>query len=337
MKTAAVVFERPGEVRIRNLPLPQIAPDEVGIRTAYSGVSQGTERWVLTGRYGHWDRDCSAFYPCCPGYQAAGIIDAVGSEVTDLMVGDRVIAPSGRFADLNIRYPGPCIASHSAYLVVARSKVTRVPPSVDLATASLYQMAAQSNHGVRLAGVKQGEVVVVIGLGMIGQMSSQAARRAGARVIATDVVASRVQAAARYSADRVVDATTGVLEEALLEEAPDGADVVIDTTGDSGMFGRCVDLIRREGRIALQGYYPDLIEVDFQPTHRKRATVAFACGWDAEHNDRLMADMESGAVEIGPLITHRVPFDEAEAAYRMIVGHPTDSLGLVIEWNESLT
>ena len=51
------------------------------------------------------------------------------------------------------------------------------------------------------------------------------------------------------------------------EEAPGGADVVIDTTGDHRIFPRCRDLIRHEGRIAMQGYYPDPIQIDFHPTH----------------------------------------------------------------------
>ena len=68
-------------------------------------------------------------------------------------------------------------------------------PEVDLATASLFHMAGVSRHGVRLTKVEPGELVVVIGLGMIGQMSAQAARRVGARVIATDLIPLRVELA----------------------------------------------------------------------------------------------------------------------------------------------
>lgn len=312
------------------MEVPEPGPDQVGIRTAFSGISQGTERWALTGRYGHYDADYAAYYPCSPGYQAAGVIELVGSRVTDIKAGDHVFTMGTRFADPGHKYPGPCQASHSGYLVAARSEVWRVAPDVDLADASLYHMAGVSRHGVRLAGVKAGDLVALIGLGMIGQMSAQAARRAGARVIATDLIPERRALAAEHSADRVVEA--GELGSAVREEAPDGADVVIDTTGVSSMFDRCLELVRAEGRIAMQGYYPDPIAVDFHPTHLKRPLVAFPCGWDDELNDDLAADLASRRLVIGPLITHRVPFADAPAAYELVLRHPERSLGMVLDW-----
>ena len=330
MRTHAVVFVEPKRVEVREMEVPEPGPDQVGIRTAFSGISQGTERWALTGRYGHYDVDYSAYYPCSPGYQAAGMVEVVGSRVTDLQPGDHVFTIGTRFTDPGHQYPGPCQASHSGYLVAARSEVWRVAPEVDLAAASLYHMAGVSRHGVRLAGVREGELVALIGLGMIGQMSAQAARRAGARVIATDLIPERRALAADHSADRVVEVDE--LDSAVRAEAPAGADVVIDTTGVSSMFDRCLELVRREGRIAMQGYYPDPIAVDFHPTHMKRPLVAFPCGWDDEFNDELAADLASGQLAIGPLITHRIPFGDAPVAYDLVLRHPERSLGMVLDW-----
>jgi 2-desacetyl-2-hydroxyethyl bacteriochlorophyllide A dehydrogenase len=335
MRAPAVVFLEPGRIEIRDMDYPDVGPNQVGIRTAFSGVSQGTERWSLTGRYGHWDRDFGAFYPCSPGYQAAGVLEEVGADVGDLSVGDHVFALGTRFLDPDHKYPGPCQASHSAYLVMDRSQVWRVDPEVDLAGASLFHMAGVSRHGVRLTAVQAGDLVALIGLGMIGQMSAQAARRVGARVVATDLIASRVEAAAKYSADRAVDANNERLEDAIREEKPDGADVVIDTTGVSTMFDRCLDLIHREGRIAMQGYYPEPISIDFHPTHMQRPLVSFPCGWDDEYNDDLADDMATGRVAIDPLITHRIPFRDAREAYDLVVEHPERSLGMVLDWTDA--
>lgn len=332
MKAPAVVFVEPNRMEIRDLEVPEIGPDQVGIRTAFSGVSQGTERWALTGRYGHFDHDYSAYYPCSPGYQAAGVVEMAGDMVTDLSVGDHVFTTGTHFHDLLLKYPGPCQASHSAYLVVPRSQVWRIEPDVDLAGASLFHMAGVSRHGVRLTQVGADELVAVIGLGMIGQMSAQAARRAGARVVATDLISARVEAAARHSADRAVDANNERLEDVVGEESPSGADIVIDTTGDHRMFDRCLALIRPEGRIALQGYYPDPISIDFHPTHMKRPLVSFPCGWDDEFNGELAEDMARGRIAITPLITHRIPFRDAHDAYELVVNHPERSLGMVLDW-----
>lgn len=335
MKAPAVVFPEPGRVEIWNMEVPELGPEEVRVRTAFSGISQGTERWALTGRYGHFDEDYSAYYPCSPGYQAAGVVEAVGPSVSDLAAGDHVFVPGTRFLHPDLKYPGPCTASHSGMLVASRSAVTRVAPEVDLAAAALYHMAGVSRHGVRLAGVKPGELVAVIGLGMIGQMTAQAAKRAGARVLATDLIALRVEAAAKYSADRALDANAERLEDAVRAVAPDGADVVVDTTGDHRIIDRCLGLIRREGRILLQGYYPAPICFDFHPTHIMRPTVVFPCGWDDEYNDKLAADLASGELAIGPLITHRIPFDEAPSAYRLVLEHPEQSLGMVLSWDNA--
>lgn len=332
MKAPAVVFVEPKRIEVREMALPEPGPSQVGIRTAYSGISQGTERWALTGRYYRFDQDVSAHYPCSPGYQAAGIVDVVGDEVEGLQVGDHVFTMGTHFDDPEHKYPGPCQASHAGYLVADASAVWKVAPEVDLAAASLFHMAGVSRSGVRVTKVQPGELVALIGLGMIGQMSAQAARRAGARVIATDVITERCEAAATHSADRVVDPSKERLEDVVRAEAPDGADVVIDTTGVNTMFDRCRDLIRREGRIAMQGYYPDPIRIDFHPTHLTRATVTFPCGWDDEHNDELARDLATGALVIEPLITHRIPYTNAAEAYELVVEHPERSLGMVLDW-----
>ena len=74
--TEVVVFTRPGKVEVRPAVVPDPGPDEVLVRTAYSGVSQGTERWLLLGRYNRMDADPAASYPCFPGYQATGVVVA---------------------------------------------------------------------------------------------------------------------------------------------------------------------------------------------------------------------------------------------------------------------
>ncbi|MFB3738771.1 MAG: zinc-binding dehydrogenase [Candidatus Velamenicoccus archaeovorus] len=328
-RAPTVVFAAPNDVRVRAVDLPDVGPRDVRIRTVCSGVSQGTERWLLTNRY-RWT-GCVPQYPHFPGYQAAGVVEEVGEEVDDLRPGDRVFAQGTRFADPEARYG---LGSHTGALVQPRTEVTKLDPSVDLAAASLLRMAGVSRHGVRLTGVERGDLVVVIGQGMIGQMSAQAARRKGARVIASDIIAARVRVSAAHSADRAVDASVDDLAAAVREEAAGGADVVIDTTGVSGMLETCVELVRREGRICLQGYYPDPIRVDFHPAHLKRATVTFPCWVDREDDGELAADLASGDLVIGPLITHRIPYTQAVEAFDLVVNHPERSLGMVLVWSE---
>jgi 2-desacetyl-2-hydroxyethyl bacteriochlorophyllide A dehydrogenase len=332
---SAVILPEPGRVEVREVELPDPGPDEVEIRTVFSGISPGTERWVLTGRYNHMADDVAGFYPCSPGYQAAGIVERVGSDVTSVAPGDAVLTDGTKFCDPSIKQRGPTKGPHVSRHVEKAAQVTRLPAGTDLAAASLFRLASVSRHGVRLTKVQQGELVVVIGQGMIGQMSAQAARRAGARVIASDLVPQRVELSARYSADRAVDASHEDLRAVVQEEAPRGADVVIDTTGSSTIFPFCRDLVRDEGRIALQGYYPDPISIDFHPSHLKHLTVTFPCGWDTVDDPALAEEIGSGGVTITPLITHRFAASDAAKAYQLILDHPEDSLGVVLSWTDN--
>jgi 2-desacetyl-2-hydroxyethyl bacteriochlorophyllide A dehydrogenase len=154
-------------------------------------------------------------------------------------------------------------------------------------------------------------------------------------VIATDLVAARCELAAAHSVDRVVDGAAGSLEDAVREEKPEGADVVIETTGIAAMYDRCRDLIRHEGTIMMQGYYADPIVIQFHPTHLTRATVTFPCGWDDEYNDELAEDLRTGALAIEPLITHRFSYRDAADAYELVLHHPEASLAMVLDWSET--
>lgn len=129
------------------MDLPEVGPTDVGVRTVFSGISQGTERWLLTNRY-RWTGGV-AQYPHFPGYQAAGVVDRVGSDVKDLHVGDHAFVQGTSFIGPT---PGYGLASHSGYLVAPRTEITRLEPSVELGAASLLRMAGVGRHGVRLTG-----------------------------------------------------------------------------------------------------------------------------------------------------------------------------------------
>jgi 2-desacetyl-2-hydroxyethyl bacteriochlorophyllide A dehydrogenase len=332
----AIAFSRLGVVDVLEVEIPDPEPDEIRVQTVYSGVSQGTERWLLTGRHQGVDGQAAETYPLFPGYQAAGVVEAVGRDVTGIAVGDSVAVQGTRFVDPGLRPKSSGAASHVGLIVTKASAATKLPPGADLAEAALYKMVGVARHGTRLARIKEGDVVALIGLGLIGQMSAQAARRLGAHVIATDLIPSRVEAAAAHSADVAVNGSGSAFADALHEAAPDGADVVIDTTGSSRIFGHLVDLVRREGTIVMQGYYPDPIEVQFHPTHQKRATVVYPCGWDGPEADAVIAqDLGDHQLSIAPLITHRVPYSEAVSAYDLILNSPEQGLGMVFDWKDA--
>lgn len=324
----AVVFERPGEVRVRRVELPDLGPRDVLTRTIVSGISAGTEGWVLTNRYkGTIDK-----FPHIPGYQRAGIVEAVGGGVTRVKPGDRVFSRGSKLA------PGQDIHPDSwngqmGMAVGEETTMIPLPDSASLEEAAFGLVVAVGCVGVKMAQVQPGEVVVVIGLGMIGQMSGQAARRAGARVIACDVIEKRVELARQHSAHIAECCAGEEMPAVIAREGHKEVDAVIETTGRSSMFEAALALIRWEGRIAMQGYYPDLIEIEFHRTHARRAIVSFPCGWDDDALKWVLGAMGTAAVTAKPLITHEFPVARAPEAYRLLQERPGEALGVMLRWS----
>ncbi len=333
IETEGIAFTAPRQIEVRKLLLPDLGPKDVGVRTVHSGVSLGTERHCLLGSYNLGGRGKMAgrvdeVYPFFTGYQKSGVVDRVGDEVSRLKVGDRVALPSTRLYDPDLArrsWPG-----HTGYSVLSEDQVYPLAESVDLEEASLFVMVGVGMHGNRLAGVGKGDVVAMFGQGMIGQMSAQFARLRGARVITSDLIPARAEASRRWSADIAVNPAEEDFAAVVKREAERGADVVTDTTGIASMVAQCLALVRREGKIILQGYYPDPIVIDFHPAHAKRIAVFFPESYDGPAS--ALEALATGSLHVRPLITHRVPYREAPEAYQLVLEHPEQVISMVLNW-----
>lgn len=314
---------------VRKFLLPDLGPTDILVRTTYSGVSIGTEKWVLLNRYkGTIDK-----FPHIPGYQRVGIVEETGSQVSDMREGDRVFLSSRscKFVEGQHLHPDSW-NGHVGLSVTDERLAFPLPKETKDTEACLAVMPAVGCLGVKMSKVDERDLVVVMGQGMIGQMSAQAARRTGAFVIGTDLIQRRVELSERYSTDVSVNAGQKEPSQALREHGRAEADVVIDTTGISSMFDTCLDLVRREGRICMQGYYPDPIHIDFHKTHMKRPTVTFPCAWDGEDLLAMLRAMETGYCIIEPLITHILSARNAPEAWKLILERPEETLGVVFKW-----
>jgi len=326
--TKAIVFPEPKRVEVREVLLPELGPRDVLVRTLYSGISIGTETWTLLNRY----KGTIDAFPFIPGYQRSGVVEAAGAAVTRVRPGDRVFVRACRLAKENDIHPASW-NGHVGASVCDESQVFPLPAGCDEKEAAFGIQIAVGCLGVRMSRVSQGDIVVVVGQGLIGQMSAQAAKRRGAFVIAADLLSKRVELSARYSADLAIDASKEDLVRAVHRETAGAmADVVVEATGRASMFDACVDLVRREGTICMQGYYPDLIQIEGHHTHLKRVHVNFPCAWDDDDVRSILRGLAKGTSAVRPLITHEYPVDEAPAAYAHILDHPGDVLGVLIDW-----
>ena len=210
---------RTGEITVADVPAPQLLPGCVLVRIAVSLVSAGTERAssefarknllqkaqarpdLVRDVVGKIRRDglLSALQavrgrleqPTALGYSSAGTVVAVGEGVTDVAVGDRVACAGAGFA------------VHAEIACVPRLLVARIPDAhpVSFDEAAFATVSAVALHGIRTADVKLGDVVAVIGLGLLGQLTVQMLKVAGCQVVGMDIATDRADLAARLGAD----------------------------------------------------------------------------------------------------------------------------------------
>src|SRR5436309_12728443 len=217
---------RSGAISVEEVPAPQLLPGCVLVRIAASVVSAGTERAsaefarksliqkaksrpdLVREVIGKVQRDgiFSAIQsvrsrldqPQSPGYSSAGTVIAIGEGITDLRPGDRVACAGAGFA---VHAEVACIPR----LMVARipSRASGMGEQVPFDEAAFATLGAVALHGLRTAEAKLGDLVAVIGLGLVGQLTVQLLKAAGCRVLGMDVSSARAELARSLGADAI--------------------------------------------------------------------------------------------------------------------------------------
>ncbi|MHB1295887.1 MAG: zinc-dependent alcohol dehydrogenase [Anaerolineae bacterium] len=323
--TPAVVFPAAEQIEIREVTLPSVGPHDVLVRSHVTAVSIGTELMVLRGSFPNQE------YPCVVGYQQVGTVEACGDEVSALAVGDRVVTSGAHIA---LECHSGCGMAHAGHLVAPAEECLRLPAGVPDSTGVYAIMAAVGLLGYQKCGHLTGRTVAVTGLGLIGQFAAQIWREGGNRVYASDLRQTRVDLAARYSADVAFCGSLAAFDQRVRQDAPAGADVLVETSGATKVFDEALMLPRQYGMVCVQGHYPYDLCFSFRKAHWKQLRMEFPCAWGGLPNMRLVLGMmATGVLAVEPLITHRLPYTEAPAAYRAMLAGDPSMLGVVFTWD----
>jgi L-iditol 2-dehydrogenase len=334
MHAQALICDEQQQFSIEEITLRDVGSDEVLVRTAYSGVSIGTEFALIRNKIS-WGP-----YPLCTGYMATGIIESTGADITDLQVGDRVYC-RGNNTNAMALTDGTkvsCVSGSHASLILAKPHsshgVAKLPDGVPLDVGSMFVMPAVGLYGVDMANPQMGQSVVVYGTGLIGLGVVAACAHRGCEVIAVDLDAKRLAVAQALGADHVIDGSTTDVVEAVRKLAPAGADVVFESTGIPACIDPAIALCRAYGKFVWQGNYgADPVSLHFLVPHGKRLQMFFPCDDGLQPCRRaVLKNMAMGALDWSKAISHRATYAEAPAMYARINAGDLDILGMVIDW-----
>jgi threonine dehydrogenase-like Zn-dependent dehydrogenase len=313
----AAVFYRAHELAIEDRPVPGIdAPGDVIVRVRRAAIC-GTDA-------AEWDHGpVLTRSPVILGHEFTGEVVSVGSDVTDLAVGRRVVSGAGIWCGTcpwcTIGRPNLCSSYETLglqrdgglaeYVRVPARTIRTVPDSVDDDAAALAQPLAVAIHAVRRSRLHPGETCVVVGIGGIGSFIVAAARAQGAsRIVAIDIDEHRLETATALGAtDTYLGVGAELVDVIRSATGPDGPDVIIEATGAPHAPAAALGSIRRGGRVLLVGLQSKPREIDLLGLSIREieliGTVAHVCDEDLPEALLVLERQEIAPVVVDRTIT----------------------------------
>jgi D-arabinose 1-dehydrogenase-like Zn-dependent alcohol dehydrogenase len=332
----ALVFDTfAGPLDVREVPAPEPPPGGVVVKVAASGICRSDwHAWQ-----GH---DPDVVLPHVPGHELAGTVASVGTGVRNWRVGDRVTVPfvnacgtcpqcaaGEQQVCARQTQPGFTRWGSLAELVAldaADVNLVAVPESLDLATAAALgcRYATAFRAVVQVATVRAGEWVAVHGCGGVGLSAVQIAVAAGARVVAVDVSPAALALARELGAEHTVEGD-GDVPAAVVELTGGGAHVSLDALGAAVTCTNSIRSLRPRGRHVQVGLLPPAQgrpEVPMERVIGLELQVLGSHGMAAHAYPELLGLIAAGRLDPRPLITRRLPLDDAASALAEVGRQP---------------
>jgi predicted dehydrogenase/threonine dehydrogenase-like Zn-dependent dehydrogenase len=278
------------------------------------------------------------------GYSGAGIALEVGREITGVNVGD-LVAYGGQ--------------AHAEFIRVPKNLCVKVPEGLTAREACFVAVGSIALQAVRKAEIQVGETVAVIGLGLVGQLVSQIARVAGARVIGGDLLPQRLALARALGIEQAFEAGAQ-LPKAVLRYTDDvGVDRVIicASTASNAVIEQAVDMARDRGRIVIVGavgldvphlafYHKELELVisrsygpgRYDPAYEEHGNdypLAYVRWTERRNMEEFLRLVQSKQVDVSRLITDEFDLPAADKAYAALIERPNDCLAIVLRYDEN--
>ncbi len=340
MRTVAnsrVCFLGPHRVVLQQESLAtQLGPHELLVRCMYSLISPGTELAALTRTHVSFeDPDHPRKYPIYPGYAAVGEVEAVGPEVVNFAPGDVVY------------YRG----YHQSYSIVSYNDrpVLPVPPDLPLQLVPFARFGQICNTAVLVSEAREGDVVAVIGLGLIGNIAAQLFRIHGASVIGIDLIAFRRDLAVQAGITHVIEAErTDTVTAVMQATRGAGARTVIEATGNPDSISLALRMARRRGEVILLGSPRGVAKLDvYHLIHSTGVNLKGAheglVPWiavDGNELDRrsiaeqMLRLLQERQLLVEHLISETVGPEEISRGYDLLLSEKDKTMAVLVDWTQ---
>jgi len=337
----AAVYYSNSDIRTEERPTPGVGPGEILMRVRASGIC-GSDLM-------EWYRKPKA--PLVLGHEVAGTVEQAGPGVEGFRPGDRIVTthhvPCNRCRFCLTDRHGLCATLHSTtfdpggfaeFVRLPAINVERgtflLPDSVGFDEGSFVEPLACAIRGQRLAGVRPGDSVAVLGSGVSGVLHLQLARALGSgRIVATDPSPPRLAAARRFGADAALAADApDLVERALAANDGRGFDRVLVCAASPHAMRQAWDLVEKGGSVLFFAPLPPGATLEF-PAHdlwKRGVTIVHSYAGPPADMRTALDLIAARRVDVASMITHRLGLDDVAAGFRLMID-AGDSLKVLVE------
>ncbi len=343
----AVVLEKAKDLAVREIELPEtLGPHDVRIAIHTVGICGSDVHYYQHGAIGQF----VVRAPMVLGHEAAGKVVEVGREVQNVKVGDRVCMepgvpdPNSRASHLGIYNLDPAVRFWATppvhgcltpYVVHPAAYTFKLPDAVSFAEGAMVEPLAVGMHAATKARIKPGDLAVVLGAGPIGLVTALAALAGGcSRVVITDVLQPKLDCAATLGPITPVNVTQESVVE-VVNRLSDGwgADIVFEASGNAHSVAGVFAPLCPGGTVVFIGMPGAPVALDIVAAQVKEAHIETVFRY-AHMYPRALALMESGKIDVRPLITDTFDFKESVAAFQYAAHMKPASIKAQIVLNE---
>jgi L-iditol 2-dehydrogenase len=340
----ALVLEDIRDLQLKDLPEPELAPNDVLIQVKACGIC-GSDVHGYDGSTGR------RIPPIVMGHEAAGVVVKTGSEVSTIGVGDRVTFDSTvscgtcsfcRAGDVNLCDSRQVIGvscgdyrrngAFAEYIAVPAHIVYTLPPAFSFEKAALIEAVSIAVHAAKITEIKPGSSVAVIGAGMIGLLVVQAFRQYGCeKVFAVDLESKKLDIARRLGADETFLATDPELMHKLNQSAgAQGIDIVVEVVGTQKSITTAINVVRRGGTVTLVGNLAPTVEIPLQSVVTRQLRLLGSCASAGEYRECIEL-MANGSINVDPLLSAVAPLSDGPAWFERLYNHEPGLMKVILQ------